>query len=380
MYQIGTLNKISKVGLDNFDEKYLITDKIENANGILVRSQDMHDMEFPEKLEAVARAGAGVNNIPLDRCAQKGIVVFNTPGANANAVKELVICGLLLASRNIPSALNWVDSLTEDISKSVEKGKSQFAGREIQGKTIGIIGLGAIGKSVAKAASDLGMRVLAYEQQYITGGNGITVYTDLEEMLPLCDFLTIHIPASSNNLGLVDSDFISNLKEGVCILNFSRDKLVVDEDLIKALESGKVSQYVTDFPNDKLKGIKNVIPLPHLGASTAEAEENCASMAVMQLMDFFENGNLTNSVNFPPLNMGPNENGKRLVFIVKNMADPVTEIMEHLSTAHIPVLQIMSSRRDDGISYVLVETVSHENSPLLFHGDFATKIIAYRQL
>lgn len=380
MYQIGTLNKISKVGLDNFNEKYLITDNIEKANGILVRSQDMHEMEFPEKLAAIARAGAGVNNIPLDRCAENGIVVFNTPGANANSVKELVICGLLLASRNIFPAITWANNLTENVSKSVEKGKSQFAGHEIKGKTLGVIGVGAIGKLVAKAALDLGMNVVAFDPHYSTGGNGISVYTDLSEMLPLCDYVSLHIPANENNMGMVNSDFISDLKDGACILNFSRDKLVVDEDLIEALNSGKVSQYVTDFPSDKLIGVKKVINIPHLGASTEEAENNCATMAVSELMDFFENGNITNSVNFPELNMGPLEDGIRLVFIVKDMDDPITIIMEELSKVGIPVLKIMASKREDGISYVLVEIKSNDACALLFHGELGTKIISFRQI
>lgn len=380
MYKIATLNKISPAGLSRFNEAYITTDKTEEADGILVRSQDMHEMEFSDDLKAVARAGAGVNNIPLDRCAQEGIVVFNTPGANANAVKELVLCGLLLAARNVPAALDWAKTLTEDVSKTVEKGKSQFAGHEIMGKTLGIVGLGAIGRKVAAAAKALGMEIVGYDPYYVSGGEGISVHTDLEEMLGICDYITLHLPANETTKGMVDSTLFAAMKDGAVLLNFSRDKLVNDMDLAAALETGKVSQYVTDFPNDNLVGRKNVILLPHLGASTEEAEDNCAAMAADEIRNYFENGNIINSVNFPKLDMGALEKGIRLSFIVKDMADPAAEILKMLSSVDVQVSKVMASRRPDGISYVLVEVASESVPSLLFEGENGAKIIKYRAI
>ena len=380
MYKISTLNKISPAGLSRFNEEYILTDKIEEADGILVRSQDMHEMEFSDNLRAIARAGAGVNNIPLDRCAENGIVVFNTPGANANAVKELVLCGLFLAARNVPAALDWAKGLTEDVSGAVEKGKSQFAGHEIAGKTLGIVGLGAIGRKVAASAKALGMEIVGYDPYFVSGGEGISVYTDLEEMLGICDYITLHLPANDTTKGMVDSVLFAAMKEGAVLLNFSRDKLVNDMDLAVALESGRVSQYVTDFPNDNLIGRKNVILLPHLGASTEEAEDNCAAMAADEIRNYFENGNIINSVNFPKLDMGPLEKGIRLSFIVKNMTDPAAEILKMLTAADIQTARIMASRRSDGISYVLVEAASENVPALLFSGENGARIIKYRSV
>lgn len=380
MYKIATLNKISPAGLSRFNEAYIITDKTEEADGILVRSQDMHEMEFSGDLKVVARAGAGVNNIPLDRCAQEGIVVFNTPGANANAVKELVLCGLLLAARNVPAALDWAKTLTEDVSNTVEKGKSQFAGHEITGKTLGIVGLGAIGRKVAAAAKALGMEIVGYDPYYVSGGEGISVYTDLEEMLGICDYVTLHLPANETTKGMVDSTLFAAMKDSAVLLNFSRDKLVNDMDLAAALETGKVSQYVTDFPNDNLVGRKNVVLLPHLGASTEEAEDNCAAMAADEIRGYFENGNIINSVNFPKLDMGTLEKGIRLSFIVKDMADPAAEILKMLSSVDVQVSKVMASRRPDGISYVLVEAASENVPSLLFEGENGAKIIKYRAI
>ena len=380
MYKISTLNKISPAGLSRFNEEYILTDKIEEADGILVRSQDMHEMEFSDNLRAIARAGAGVNNIPLDRCAENGIVVFNTPGANANAVKELVLCGLFLAARNVPAALDWAKGLTEDVSGAVEKGKSQFAGHEIAGKTLGIVGLGAIGRKVAASAKDLGMNIVGYDPYYVSGGEGISVYTDLEEMLGICDYITLHLPANDTTKGMVDSRLFAAMKDGAVLLNFSRDKLVNDMDLAVALESGRVSQYVTDFPNDNLIGRKNVILLPHLGASTEEAEDNCAAMAADEIRNYFENGNIINSVNFPELDMGPLEKGIRLSFMVKNMTDPAAEILKMLTAADIQTARIMASRRSDGISYVLVEVASENVPALLFSGESGARIIKYRSV
>lgn len=381
MYQVKTLNKISPIGLAHLTESYLLTEKTEDADAILVRSQDMHEMAFSDKLKAIARAGAGVNNIPLDRCAEAGIVVFNTPGANANAVKELVLCGMLLASRNVPAALTWAKGLTADVSKTVEKGKSQFAGHEIMGKTLGIVGLGAIGRKVAEAANALGMQIVGYDPYYVSGGEGITVYQDLAEMLPLCDIITLHLPANDATKGMVNKAFLAAVKDGAILLNFSRDKLVNDVDLLVALESGKLAQYVTDFPNDALVGREHITLLPHLGASTAEAEDNCASMAVMELRDFFENGNIINAVNFPKVDMGPLGDGHRLAFFVKDMENPVEEIMRMLSAAEIKVSKIQAGRRAaDGIAYVLAEVESTDAHNLLFGGETGAKILRHREI
>lgn len=380
MYKISTLNKISPVGLSRFNEEYIITEKIEDADGILVRSQDMHEMEFSDNLKAIARAGAGVNNIPLDRCASKGIVVFNTPGANANAVKELVICGLLLASRNIPDALQWAGSLTDNVSETVEKGKSRFAGHEISGKTLGVVGLGAIGRRVAASAKALGMEIAGYDPYYVSGGEGISVYSDIEEMLGVCDFVTLHLPANDSTKGMFNSRLFCAMKAGAVLLNFSRDKLVNDMDLAVALESGKVSRYVTDFPNDNLAGRKNVILIPHLGASTQESEDNCAKMAADEIRDYFESGNIINSVNFPKLDMGPLEKGIRLSFILKDVDDPAAGVISLLSSADVQVSKVMASRREDGISYVLADVSSGNVPSLLFWGENGAKIIKYRAI
>lgn len=381
MYQVKTLNKISPVGLSHLTESYILTEKTEDADAILVRSQDMHEMAFSEKLEAIARAGAGVNNIPLDRCAQSGIVVFNTPGANANAVKELVLCGMLLASRNVPAALTWAKTLTEDVSKTVEKGKSQFAGHEIMGKTLGIVGLGAIGRKVAEAAKALGMNIAGYDPYYVSGGEGITVYQDLAEMLPLCDIVTLHLPANDATKGMVNREFLGSMKDGAVLLNFSRDKLVNDVDLLVSLESGKLSQYVTDFPNDNLIGRDRITLLPHLGASTEEAEDNCASMAVMELRDYFENGNIINSVNFPKVDMGPLGDRHRLAFFVRDMENPLEEMMNLLASAEIKVSRIQAGRRTaDGIAYVLAEVENTDAHKLLFGGETGAKILRHREI
>ena len=379
MYKISTLNKISPVGLKELTDAYIVTENPSEADGILVRSQDMHEMELSDRLKAVARAGAGVNNIPLDKCAEKGIVVFNTPGANANAVKELVLCGLFLAARNVPDALKWASELTDDVSKTVEKGKSQFAGREIAGKTLGVIGLGAIGRKVAASAAALGMEILGYDP-FVSECEGITVYGDLKEMLPLCDYVTLHLPANDSTKGMMNAELFAAMKDGAILLNFARDKLVKEPDLIAALEAGKVAKYVTDFPNDNMIGVENVILLPHLGASTAEAEDNCAVMAVKEIRDYLESGNIINSVNFPKLDMGRLEKGVRLAFMVKDVPDAALAVMELLSEAEIKYSRVMASRREDGISYVLAE-IAQENIPaLLFKGEKGAKIIAYRAI
>jgi len=380
MYKIATLNKISPVGLAEFNDEYEIIDAANEADGILVRSQDMLTMEFGENLQAIARAGAGVNNIPLDRCAQSAIVVFNTPGANANAVKELVIAGLFMASRNIPSALKWAETLEENVSKTVEKGKSQFAGHEIFGKTLGVVGLGAIGRKVADAAQALGMNVLGYDP-FAETGDQYPVYTDLKEMLPQCDYISIHVPANDATKGMFNEELLTCAKDGAILLNFSRDKLVNDNDLLAALESGKISQYVTDFPNDTLVAKENVILIPHLGASTEEAEDNCATMAVKQMRDYLENGNIINSVNFPKVDMGPIGENVRLAFFVKDTENPVMYITEKLSPVlgekGIAIKKIAGGMKGE-YGYVLVETDAADLPELDFEDD--EMIIEYIEL
>lgn len=329
MYRIGTLNKISKIGLEHFTNLYEIVDDIDTANGIIVRSQDMHNMEFPESLVAIARAGAGVNNIPLEKCADKGIAVFNTPGANANAVKELVIASVIMSARNLYDSINWACSLSTDISSSVEKGKGQFAGHEIAGKTLGVIGLGAIGVKVANAASNLEMKVVGYDP-YLGVRAAHDMYPCIEilpnmgDLLSVCDYITVHIPANPENRNMFNKEIFDQCKEGVVILNFSRNSLVNEEDLLDAINSGKIKQYVTDFPTDGIMCKPGVLCVPHLGASTAEAEDNCAVMAADEIMNFIENGNISNSVNLPNASLGPMKEGEaRVAVITKGISNPV---------------------------------------------------------
>ncbi|MDD7346939.1 MAG: 3-phosphoglycerate dehydrogenase [Clostridiales bacterium] len=329
MYRIGTLNKISKIGLEHFTNLYEIVDDIDTANGIIVRSQDMHNMEFPESLVAIARAGAGVNNIPLEKCADKGIAVFNTPGANANAVKELVIASVIMSARNLYDSINWACSLSTDISSSVEKGKGQFAGHEIAGKTLGVIGLGAIGVKVANAASNLEMKVVGYDP-YLGVRAAHDMYPCIEilpnmgDLLSVCDYITVHIPANPENKNMFNKEIFDQCKDGVVILNFSRNSLVNEEDLLDAINSGKIKQYVTDFPTDGIMCKPGVLCVPHLGASTAEAEDNCAVMAADEIMNFIENGNISNSVNLPNASLGPMKEGEaRVAVITKGISNPV---------------------------------------------------------
>ena len=369
MFKISTLNKISGKGLNLLSEEYMITENTAEADGILVRSQDMHSMELSDQLKAIARAGAGVNNIPLDKCAEKGIVVFNTPGANANAVKELVLAGLLLSARNIPKALSWVSSLTENVSSAVEKGKSQFAGSEISGKTLGVIGLGAIGKKVAASAYALGMEILGYDPYYSGQMENVEICQSIESLIPRCDYITIHVPATESTKGMFNAPLFSMMKSSAVLLNFSRDKLVNDADLLEALSSDKLAGYVTDFPNDTLavqsdsslgedalsKARDKIIFLPHLGASTQEAEENCAVMAVQQIMDYFQNGNIINSVNFPRVDMGPISGGVRIAFFTKDCDQPVDLVKNLLSEQGIKSAVLQGGTKG-AYGYVLVDT------------------------
>ena len=311
MARIHCLNNISKKGTDQLPEGYELTDDLAQADGILVRSAKLHDTEFPPSLLAIARAGAGVNNIPLDRCAEEGIVVFNTPGANANAVKELVLCGMLLASRGIVDGAQWCRDNADDpnIGKSAEKAKKAFAGREIMGKKLGVIGLGAIGALVANAAIDLGMDVYGYDPYVSVDAawrlsKDVHHVTNLDDICRECDYITIHVPAMDATKGMIGADQIGLMKADAVLLNFSRDTLVDSAALVAALDADKLGRYVTDFAIPAIMGAKNAIVIPHLGASTAEAEENCAVMAVAEIVDFIENGNIKNSVNFPPVSLG----------------------------------------------------------------------------
>lgn len=355
MYKIATLNKISPVGLDCLTDDYTITEEIQEANSIILRSYSMHEMELSDELLAVGRAGAGVNNIPLDKCAEKGIVVFNAPGANANAVKELCLAGMLLAARNIPEGYEWAKTLegTEEVGKAVEKGKGQFAGTEIKGKTLGVIGLGAIGVLVANAAEKLGMNVIGYDpfislKSAHSLSNTISVTHALKDVLPLCDYITIHVPVMDSTKGMINAEAFEQMKDGVIFLNFARDKLVNDQDLIAALNSGKVKKYVTDFPNDAVIGQKGVIALPHLGASSSEAEDNCAVMAIEQVMDYLENGNIVNSVNMPACSLGP-KRGTRIAVISKADAGVLEKV------AAICEGDVVNKVRGD-YAYTLAET------------------------
>lgn len=311
MYQYHCLNAISKVGLERFTGKYEETDNIQEADAVLVRSAAMHDMEFSKKLQAIARAGAGVNNIPLTKCADHGIVVFNTPGANANGVKEAVLAGLLLASRDIVGGINWVQSERQNelIAKDAEKEKKNFAGNEIKGKRLGIIGLGAIGVLVANAAARLGMEVYGYDP-YISVdaawnlSRDIRHITDVDEIYRTCDYITIHVPLLDSTRKMISREAIAKMKDGVVLLNYARDVLADEEAVVEALRTGKIKRYVSDFPNPTTAGVRGCIVTPHLGASTEESEDNCAMMAVKELVDYLEHGNIHHSVNYPDCDMG----------------------------------------------------------------------------
>ena len=333
MRKIHCLNAIANVGTDIFDENYKLTDNIEEADAIMVRSAAMGDMEFSENLLAIARAGAGVNNIPLERCADAGIVVFNTPGANANGVKELVICGMLLAARDVVGGIEWTRSIkdSDTIAKDVEKGKKNFAGGEIKGKKLGVIGLGAIGAEVANAAASLGLEVLGYDPFISVNAawrlsRKIKPITDINEIFKECDYITLHVPLTDDNRGMIGKNSIPQMKDGVVILNFARDLLVDDDEMEKALESGKVARYVTDFPNTKSARMEKAIVIPHLGASTQESEDNCAVMAANELVDYLENGNIKNSVNFPSCDMGVCQVEGRVALLHKNIPNMIGQI------------------------------------------------------
>jgi D-3-phosphoglycerate dehydrogenase len=337
MYNIKTLNKISNVGLSKFDKsKYTYGDDVANPDAIMVRSASMHDMQMPKSLLAIARAGAGTNNIPVADCAAQGIVVFNTPGANANAVKELVVLGMLISSRKVAKAIDWCKTIKnegDNVGKTVEKGKSAFAGPELKGKTLGVIGLGAIGKLVAEVAVDLGMKVIGYDPFLPADAplkNGITVNNNLDEIFPAVDYLTLHVPLTDETKEMINESSINKMKNSVRILNFARGDLVKSVDVIDALEDGRMAAYVTDFPSAELIGVDGVVAIPHLGASTPESEENCAAMGAMELIDFLENGNIKNSVNMPNVAM-PKSGSVRVTVIHKNQPNMIATITDTIS-------------------------------------------------
>ncbi|MDD3766489.1 MAG: phosphoglycerate dehydrogenase [Eubacteriales bacterium] len=370
MYNILTLNKIAKRGLDHLPkEKYNYGDSIENPDAILLRSFSMHDMELPENLLAVARAGAGVNNIPIEKCSEKGIVVFNTPGANANAVKELVIAALLLSSRKIVDGIVWTQNLSgDDVAKQVEKGKSSFAGPEILNKTLGVIGLGAIGVMVANAAVSLGMEVIGYDP-YISVdaawglSRAVKRAASEKEIYENSDYITLHVPLNSETKGRINSEVVSSMKDGVKLLNFSRGELVDDDVIISAAESGKVACYVTDFPNEKLLNKKGIITIPHLGASTPESEENCAVMAVQELREYLENGNIINSVNFPNCSL-EREAPIRLCITHRNVPNMLKQFSEMFSAHDINIENMLNKSRGNYAYTILDAATVPDNETL----------------
>ena len=362
MFRIKTLNKISPAGLSVLDQtRFSVSDDVENEDGILVRSADMHEYQFPDSLRAIARAGAGTNNIPIDRCSEAGIVVFNTPGANANAVKELVLCALLLASRKITAGAEWVKAQAgagADVEKVVEKGKSQFVGPEIAGKTLGVIGLGAIGVQVANIATKLGMTVYGYDpflsvDAALSLSRMVHRAMDLETIYKNCDYITLHVPQTSETKGMINEDAFHMMKGGVRILNLARGGLVNDDDMLAALDSGKVAAYVTDFPNNKILQGKNVIAIPHLGASTPESEENCAVMAAQELKDYLENGNIKNSVNLPTL-VQEWSGVARLCIIHRNIPGAIANITGLLSRDGVNVENMTNKSKKD-YAYTVVD-------------------------
>ena len=361
MKNIKLLNKISPAGTKLFDPaKYNVAEDIENPDGIMVRSAVMHDMEFGSNLRAIARAGAGVNNIPLDRCAEAGIVVFNTPGANANGVKELTIAALLLASRDIVPGVEWAESLKgqEGAAKLVEKGKSKFAGHEIAGKTLGVIGLGAIGGMVANAAIHLGMKVMGFDPYVSVDAawslsHHVVKAASYDDLYKNCDYITIHVPSTPETKGMICAEKFAMMKDGVRIVNLARADLVNSEDMKAALESGKVARDVTDFPTDEMIGVEHVVTIPHLGASTEEAEDNCAAMAANELMDFLENGNIRNSVNFPNV-IVPHTGDARICVLHKNVPSMLSQITKVISDDNVNIENLVNRSRGD-YAYTLVE-------------------------
>lgn len=371
MYQYHCLNPISSIGLKRFTDNYQKTDDIAQAEGVLVRSASMHEMEMPKNLLAVARAGAGVNNIPLEKCAEDGIVVFNTPGANANGVKELVIAGMLLASRDIVGGIKWVEDNKEkdSIAKDAEKEKKNFAGTEIAGKKLGIIGLGAIGVKVANAASSLGMEVYGYDP-YLSVDAAWSLSRDVKHVINVddiysqCDFITIHVPLMDSTKGMINAEAIEKMKPGVIILNFARDLLANEKDVLAGLEAGKIRKYVSDFANPTTAGHPGCIVIPHLGASTEESEDNCAKMAVDELRNYLENGNIKNSVNYPNCDMGVCASAGRVAVLHKNIANMITQFTGAFGEAGINISDMTNKSRGE-YAYTLMDIESPANDTII---------------
>ena len=371
MYQVKLFNKISKVGLERLDpEKYTCSEDAEQYDAVLVRSAKLHDTQFPQSLKCIARAGAGVNNIPLERCAEEGIVVFNTPGANANAVKELVICGLMLASRDIVGGIEWTKSLagTPDIGPAAEKGKSKFAGPEVGGKRLGVIGLGAIGVQVANAAVGLDMEVWGYDPYLSVDGalrlsRSVKHITDVNEIFANCDYITVHVPLTPDTKHLIDADAIGKMKDGVRIINIARGELVDEDAMAAALSCGKVARYVSDFATDAMLAQKNAVIMPHLGASTPESGDNCAKMAAQEVREFLEMGTIRNSVNFPNLKV-PYEGGHRLCLIHKNVPNMIAQITSTLSAQGMNI-ENMGNRSRGDYAYTIVDVNEAPNDSVL---------------
>ena len=371
MFQYSCLNPIAEVGLQNFGADYTKTDNLEEADAVLVRSAKMHDMELPEKLVAVARAGAGVNNIPLELCAEHGIVVFNTPGANANGVKELVLAGMLLASRDIVGGVEWVKSQEDnpEVGKLAEKQKKQFAGCEISGKKLGIIGLGAIGQLVANAATHLGMDVYGYDP-YISVdaawnlSRSIHHIQDVNDIYSDCDYITIHVPLLESTKGMISKEAIGMMKEGVVLLNFARDTLVDEKALVEALKSGKVKKYVTDFANPTVAGVPGTLVTPHLGASTEEAEDNCAVMAVKEVRDYLENGNIKNSVNYPNCDMGICSAEGRIAINHRNIVNMINQFTKVIGDAGVNISNMVNKSKAN-YAYTLIDLEAPANETIV---------------
>lgn len=361
MFQYYCLNPIAQVGLDKFTDEFVRTEEVNEAEGILVRSASMHEMELSDNLLAVARAGAGVNNIPLDKCAEKGIVVFNTPGANANGVKELVIAGMLLASRDIVGGINWVESAKDDenIAKATEKEKKRFAGTEVQDKKLGIIGLGAIGVKVANVARHMGMEVYGYDP-YVSVDAAWNLSRDVKHVLNVediyenCDIITIHVPLLDSTRGMINKEAIAKMKDGVIILNFARDLLVNEKDVLEGIKEGKVRKYVSDFPNPATAGQDGCIVIPHLGASTEESEDNCAKMAVKEMMNYLKNGNIVNSVNYPNCDMGICNQAGRVAIFHKNIANMITKFTACFGDEGINITDMMNKSKGE-VAYTMID-------------------------
>ncbi len=364
MYKVQTLNKIASVGIDILDKtNYEVATEMVNPDGIVLRSFNMHEMELPESLKGVARAGAGVNNIPIDKCSEKGIVVFNTPGANANAVKELVLTALLISSRKVVDSIEWAKTLKgqTDVAKLVEKGKAAFVGPEVQGKTLGVVGLGAIGVLVANAASAIGMKVVGYDPYFNVNAalkldSSVAVVPTVEKLLPMCDYVTIHVPYMPTTKYMFNKDLFSVMKKGSRLINLARGELVNDEDLKDAIADGTIAFYVTDFPNENTVAMENVIAIPHLGASTPEAEDNCAVMAVNQLKDFLETGNIKNSVNFPNCDLPLGEETR--IAVAHKSEVNITDIIRAVEVAGAKITDMITKTKGD-LAYTLINADAH---------------------